>query len=464
MYGRPELKKQGMESREVLMQGTLLKEKKLAQAVYGKLSSVKGATPEERAKKTLSLMKRGVSAIYQGCLQSEQVSGHPTLLIRKEQPSDFGAWSYIPVVVKRKHVLRKEDHLQLGWHGRLLAKIQGVLPTEAYVLGPDQELLLSDPRDAELEVQDVVGELERIQAGECPEPTLRKACLDVSPWGACCLELAERTQDIALLFQVNRRQREALRQIGILTVDQAVEMDPSQLSGLDPRLTLKSLQSIQRQARSLKEDVVIVRAPFTPSDVACEIHFDIESHPPTDTDYLFGCLVRNSGRKKDKYVSFVAKRLSSEKKLWEKFLAWTETLPEKYIVYHYSMYEYERLGVLALRYQTGEHTGLKRFLGAMVDLNEVIKDHAVFPLYIYSLKNIGKLLGASWEGAVSHGADSVGVYERWLDAKDPADLKALIAYNEEDVQATAKAVDWLTTYAKQEAVYSRPFPWEAKIG
>jgi uncharacterized protein len=453
-----------MGAREELMQGKLAKEKVIARKRYGKLSLVSGKTMKQRAEKTLRLMKRGVATIYGGCLLDEKMVGSPTLLVRKEQPSVFGEWSYLPVVVKRKHVLRKEDHLQLGWQAELLVKIQGVLPTEAFILGPDGGLLPSAPADAELEVKEIIHELERIAGGECPEPTLRKACVDVSPWGACCLELAERTGDIALLFQVNRRQREALRQIGILTVEQALAMDPSQLSGKDPRLTLKSLQAIQRQARSLQETAIIIRAPFKPPALTYEIHFDIESYPPTDTDYLFGCLARDRQAGTEDYIPFVARRLGDEKRLWVNFLKWTETLPAAYVVYHYSMYERERLDVLAERYGTKEHAGLTRFASSMVDLNEVLKDHAAFPLYIYSLKNIGALIGATWEGAVSHGADSVGVYKRWLTKKRPKDLEALIAYNKEDTWATAKLLDWLTAYAAKEGIYHQPFPWEAKIG
>lgn len=463
LFGDVQLKQKGMEEREHLMQGKLTKEKKIAQAVYGRVSSATGKTDEARAVSTLRLMKRGAATIYNGVLMYEDVVGHPTLLIRKGEPSVFGEWSYIPVLVKRRHVLRKEDHLHVGWHGQLLAAIQGVIPTEGYVLSPDGVALPSDPRDAEGEVKEILEELRRITGGECPEPTLRKACLDTSPWGACCLELAERTRDIALLFQVNRRQREALRQVGIATVDQAAAMDPSQLSGADPRLTTKSLQSIQRQARSLEEDAVIVRAPFKPSACSYEIHFDIESHPPTDTDYLFGCLVRDKAHETEEYVSFVAKRLADEKRLWTKFLVWIKTLPAEYVVYHYSMFEYERLGVLAKRYQTEQDESLKRFMDSMVDVNDLVKDHAAFPLYIYSLKNIGKLVGATWKGSVSHGADSVGVYERWLKQKQPADLESLIRYNEEDTWATATLLDWLTDYAKTEIIYHRPFPWEAKI-
>ncbi len=461
-FADPQLKKQGMEARELLIQGKLLKEKLLARRIYGRLSSVTAANDEERFKKTQRLMKRGVAIIYGGCLLHEGLLAQPTLLVRKEEPSLLGEWSYSPVLVKRRQVLRKEDHLHVGWQGLLLSRVQGRMPSEGAVLGPDGQLLVSDPREAEVEVIEIVHELERIQAGECPEPTLRKACLEISPWGVCCLELAERTRDIALLFQVNRRQREALRQIGITTVDQAASMDPAQLSGQDPRLTLKSLQSIQRQARSLQEDAVIIREPFVAPAATYEIHFDIESYPATDTDYLFGCLVRDRADKTEEYISFVAKRLSDEKKLWRNFLRWTETLPQDYVVYHYSLYEQERLVVLAKRYQTEEHAGLRRFLSSMIDLNEVVKDHAVFPLYVYSLKNIGSLIGATWEGTVSHGADSVEVYARWLKEKNDKDLQSLVSYNEEDTWATAKLLDWLIEYAAKTTIYQRPFPWAGK--
>lgn len=463
-YGDKTKRHEGMEAREALLQGTLKNQKKLASDVYGSLSVVQGTADPARIASTNRLMKQGAAVIYQAVLFHEWILGHTTLLVRKESPSSFGDWSYYPVLIKRRHVLRKEDHLQVGWQGLLLSQIQGVMPTEAYVLGPDKNLIPSDPREAELEVKGVIEELNRIVGGECPEPTLRKACVDISPWGECCLALAEQSRDIALLFQVNRRQREALRQAGIQTVEDAAAIDPVQLSGTDPKLTLKTLQAVQRQARSLIDTSVIVRRPFAEEKAEYEIHFDIESYPATDTDYLFGCLVRDRSKNEEIYVSFVAKKLTDEKRLWVSFLKWIETLPETYTVYHYSPYEYERLAILANRYKTEENEALQRFMDSMVDLNELIKDHAVFPLYVYSLKNIGRLLGATWDGEVTHGADSVQVYEHWLKMKQSADLENLIRYNEADVRATATVLDWLFAYAKQEGMYQAPFPWNSKIG
>jgi predicted RecB family nuclease len=78
------------------------------------------------------------------------------------------------------------------------------------------------------------------------------------------------------------------------------------------------------------------------------------------------------------------------------------------------------------------------------------------------LKNIGSLIGATWEGSVSHGADSVEVYARWLKEKNNEDLESLVSYNQEDTWATAKLLDWLTEYAAKTAIYQRPFPWTGK--
>lgn len=465
LFADPALKKSGMEGRELMIRGNLLKEEKILDKLYKRRSvtSIYGQDEAKRIEATERQMHSGSSIIYHGCLSVDGLVGHPTVLVRTELPSQLGPWSYYPMIVKRRHVLRKEDHLQLGWQAYLLERLQGVCPTEAFIVSPDAECVPSDPREAQLEVKGIIEELKRIQHGECPEPTLRKACLDTSPWGVCCLELAERTQDIALLFQVNRKQRTALRDIGILNVEQAATMDPSQLSGQDPRLTLKSLQSIQRQARSLQEHTVIVRESFVRPAPTLEIHFDIESYPATDTDYLFGCLVRDRSEGVEHYLPFAAKALMSEKRMWQKFLAWTDTLPEDYIVYHYSLYEQERLEVLAKRYGTQEHAGLQRFQERMVDVNEIVKDHVVFPLYVYSLKNVGGLIGATWNGEVTHGADSVDVFARWLELRRTSDWRALVSYNEDDVRATARVIDWLTKYATKEMSYQAPFPWQPEI-
>jgi uncharacterized protein len=79
----------------------------------------------------------------------------------------------------------------------------------------------------------------------------------------------------------------------------------------------------------------------------------------------------------------------------------------------------------------------------MRDLNEIMKECLVFPLYFYGLKEIGGYVGYKREAEIAHGAVSVEYYERWLAENDRALLDAIIHYNREDCEATMALKDWL---------------------
>lgn len=54
----------------------------------------RGATRKERAARTVAAMRDGYDVIHQGCFANEQWVGYPDFLIRLEEPSDVGDWSY----------------------------------------------------------------------------------------------------------------------------------------------------------------------------------------------------------------------------------------------------------------------------------------------------------------------------------------------------------------------------------
>jgi len=404
--------------------------------------------------KTLELMKEGVPLIYQGWLVDGEWVGRPDLLQKQKGESIFGDWYYSPMDIKRAHELKKEHKAQLTFYSVLLERIQKRFPRHPAIINADHQCLMFDASECISEFTSVKESLERIRAGEMPEPVYRKACEDVSPWGKACLRLAQERHDIALLFNVDVKKLRSLRDLGVRTVEDAAELDPLSLEGQAPGLTLKALQAIQRQARSLKDQLVVIREPFIDPTEGLEIHFDIESHPPTDTDYLYGFWM--DGR----YISFVAEQPEDEHRMWRAFLAWLSTLPEEYTVYHYANYELSRLPILAGRYGDLGHPLLEKFRSRMVDVKEIVRDHVVFPLHFYSLKAIGKFLGFSWgEGGVQGGGESVDVFDEWRKTGDRKLLESIIRYNQYDVEATAFLLQWLRTYAQEERSYSAPYPW-----
>jgi len=415
--------------------------------------------PEADAAVTLSLMKQGVPYIYQGTLTHDDWTGRPDLLRRIEGESSLGDWLYVPVDVKSAHAVEKYHRLQLMFYAVLLEHAQGCFPGRGYIINKDGEEYEVELGEQVSEFESLTQDLERIRVGEKPDPVLRKTCFDTGPWGAACQQYAETTHDIALLFNVDVKKLRALRELKIRTLEDAAEMDVVDLDGRAKGLRTHGLEVAKLQAQSLLHRQVIVREPVAAQAPPIEIHFDIESDPPSDTDYLFGCLVR--APQGTVYKPFIAERLEDEEKMWREFLDWISTLTMQYQVVHYASYEMVRLAVLERRY--GGSPALDLFRERMIDLKQIVTSSVVFPQYFYGLKYLAKFLGFSWRSDVQSGGASVDAFEKYLATGDKNILEQIVLYNEDDVRATARLMDWCRAYALTRTAYDKPYPWEKGI-
>lgn len=457
-FGNPSDRRPLSPAEEERINDGLEHERAIVGRMFAGSETVPFETPEDGFARTLELMREGATAIYQGWLMEGDWVGRPDVLERQPGNSRFGDWMYVPIDVKRAFMLKKEHKAQLTFYALLLEKIQGHFPAHPAVINADGERLAFDAEDFLPDFRSMQKELERIASGERPEPVFRKTCVDTSPWGAACQRLAEERRDIALLFNVDVKRLAALRSQGVRTIDDAAGLDVDALEGQEPGLTRRALESAKRQAISLRDRTVVIREPFNDPTVGLEIHFDIESHPPTDADYLYGFWVKDGGA--GRYVSFVAESPEGEREMWKSFLAWIAELPEAYTVYHYAPYEAQRLLQLGERYGDADDPALIKFRSALVDLKDIMRVHAVFPIYFYSLKTLAGFLGFHWEGDVKGGGESVIAYDTWLETGDRKRLNAIIDYNAEDVRATSFLLDWLRRWAKTEGeTYAEPYPW-----
>lgn len=410
---------------------------------------------ERAAAATLELMRSGAELIYQGTLVSGDWVGRPDLLRRVNGHSSLGEWFYEPLDVKSSSQVQKYQVFQLMFYAVLLERVQGQFPARGYILnkeGLEQEVELGE---YVAEFEKLTEDLERVVAGEKPDPVYRKSCVDTGPWGECCFKDAYAKQDIALLFNVDARKLKALRELRIRTLEDAAGMDVTDLDGRAKGLRAHSLEVAKLQAQSLLRQQVIVRKPVTLGTPPLEIHFDIESDPPNDTDYLLGCLVRTPDE--ETYKPFVARKLADEGKMWREFLDWVDGLPLPYHVIHYASYEHVRLDILERRY--GGSAGLERFRANMVDLKDLVVHSVVFPEYFYGLKYLAKFLGYAWRGQVKGGGQSVDVFEEFIKTGDDNLLDQILIYNEDDVRATAVLADWCRVYATDLSVHQKPYPW-----
>jgi len=414
---------------------------------------------EKDCEATLELMRKGVDFIYQGTITHDDWSGRPDILKKVPGESMLGEWHYVPVDIKSTHYVQKYHRLQLMFYAVILEELQGRFPARGYVINRDGEEYEVELGENIAEFKEFTAELDAIRSGEKPDPVLRKSCFDVGPWGKLCEQYAKSTNDIAQLFNVDIKKLKALRELGVKTISDAAEMNPEELDGKMPGLRLHGLSVAKQQAESLLHKSVIVREPVYLPMSTMEIHFDIESDPPSDTDYLLGVFIRT--REKAEYKAFTAKQLSEEGKMWQEFLNWLDSLKTDYHVIHYANYENIRLKVLEQRY--GGSEGLERFRANMIDLKQVLTHSIVLPLYFYGLKYSAPFFGFKWRSDVKSGGQSVDVFEQYLESGNEDLLNEIILYNEDDVRATALLADWLRAYASDREVYKNPYPWDKEI-
>jgi uncharacterized protein len=395
--------------------------------------------PNQLFAATKKAMEEGAEYIYQGTLLDGDWYGRPDILVRQNGASGLGNWHYVPLDIKSAHKIKDVHKYQLTFYALLLERIQGLFPTKVGIINVAHETFWTDPNEWIKYFDDVFTKIEKIRKGDKPDPVYRKSCHDTSPWGEVCLKFAEKTNDIALLYNVSTPKLQALRGFGINTIDDAAEMDPS-LYVEAPGLTLQGLESMKLQARSLLDNKIFIKKPVELPEAPLEIHFDIESDPPNDADYLYGFLLRKEGQE-DEYIRFLAEKPEDEKKMWKEFLKWLETLPSDYVVYHYHCYEPTRLNLLEARH--GGSKWLDLFRSNLYDIKTPTTKSITFPLHFYSLKKVCGLLGYEWKSDLKSGGESIDRYALWLSSGDRAILDDIILYNEGDVRATAFLKDWM---------------------
>jgi predicted RecB family nuclease len=406
---------------------------------------------------TKQAMEEGAAFIYQGTLLHGDWLGRPDILMRVDGASTLGNWHYVPVDIKTAHELKPAHRHQLYFYSVQLEAIQGVFPEKAGIVNRDKQWFWFEPSEHRKDFEEVLAQIQRIDAGEKPPLVLRKTCMDVSPWGKACQHQAEEAQDIALLYNVDVKKLAFLRAMGIHTVQDAAELSVESLAGSAPGLTARSLEVARLQARALRDGTVFIKEPSAFPSSRCELYFDIESDLPNDADYLYGFLINDETGVR--YERMLAERPEQEGEMWRAFLTWLTALPSEYVVYHYAPYEVMRLNLLESRY--GGSEALNVFRERMIDLKPMVTKRVTFPLYFYGLKYMCKFLGFRWTGELQSGGESIEWYERWCETGDRSILDQIVHYNEDDVYATKFLKEWLERFGHAVTSYDPPYAWKA---
>lgn len=462
-FGNPEAKVPYSEFVQILWEsGRLHEEEVIAGLAY---VTPAGEELDARFDSSIAAMAAGEPLIYHPFLTACGMTGEPDLLKRVEQPSRFGAHSYVPVDIKAGRVwdnpnakkLKAKPHYisQLCAYAEMLGSIQGVTPTTSYVIDADGHWVQLDLLDFWPQYESLRDTAGLFASGAQITGPAKKADCDQCVWFEVCdRELRER-EDVTLVTGVGQSAQARLWQLGVKTVSQLAEVDPALLvtvKGIGPA----SAEKWTHQARVQKGRNAEIRQPWVPPQVRYEVSYDIEDFMFDGSVYLHGLLVRPAGTTPfgtpthvatdwGRYDAICATAGEDHDLVWRRFLARIEEIDalEDYAVYVYSSHEQTQLA--KLRARNGSSAALDRFTSRFVDLYEVVRNHFVFPTEGTSLKDIGTFCGFAWRDRDPGGSQSIAWWAYYL--KDPvanAHLRdRVIAYNEDDVRASLAVRDWM---------------------
>jgi uncharacterized protein len=420
----------------------------------------------DRLALTIEAMRSGVDVVYQAALQAELWAGYADFLIRLDQPSALGNFSYEVIDTKLARQPEAKHLIQLCVYSDLLTRLQGITPKRAH-------LVLGDGRLESFRVEDYSFYVRHAQRRLEAFPALPAAHSYPLPcahcrhchWARTCSAQWQKDDHLSQVANIQHAQIIRLEAAKVKTV-QALAKLPKHLAipGINSQVLERlrhqaALQDSKRRTGNSRAEVIAcepgrgferLRRP----DVG-DLFFDMEGDPlyPNGLEYLFGVSFMQNGQLV--YTPFWAHDHNQECAAFGKFMhflnAHLNEHPNAHI-YHYNHYEPTALKRLAARYAVAEHQldGLLR-REKFVDLFKVVREAIRTSEPGYSLKDLEIFYMVKRGGEVADAGDSIVVYNRWRENADDQLLREIADYNETDCISTAKLRDWLLTFRPEHA-------------
>lgn len=176
----------------------------------------------ESFERTVAAMREGAPAIAQAVLIDGRWRGRADLLLRVEQPSDLGPWSYEVVDTKLAAETRGGTILQICLYSELVARVQGRLPEYMHVVTPGRYATPERYRTADFTAycrqirRRLESELDEGPGSSTyPEPVPH---CDICRWWPECDRRRRQDDHLSLVAGVGRLHRGELEALDIDTV------------------------------------------------------------------------------------------------------------------------------------------------------------------------------------------------------------------------------------------------------
>lgn len=396
---------------------------------------VSGDTDADRFKNTLAAMAKGEQAVANAVLWDlpENTYGSVNLLVREDNaPSVFGDFHYHIFQFKRAHDLKEHYALQVSLLNYMLGRVQNFMPAATRVFLKDRTVDVAYQDHAERLTRELAF-WRSIRDGKAKPEAHKPPKAAAAPWRVYANKAVAESKDLLMLPGLNTEMRQCLKINGMYTTDDVAKAGLAKLQTIleEPHATDSYYNSL---AYLYNKPVLREAGHFPPPVKKYNLYFDFEATETfTKENVSFVYLIGIWDKEEDKYVSFVAKTLEEEIKIFEQFYDYIKDFNDT-ALYHWTEYEVKKMKNLAGKFPN-DAAKLKALCGLCYDLKVSVNKQFYLPAPSFSLKAAAPAFGFNWRQDDCGAMDSMVYFTNWLKTGNQELLDKVLMYNEDDCKA-----------------------------
>jgi uncharacterized protein len=431
---------------------------------------------QERFEATKDAIKKGFKLIYKAFFVDKNFRGECDFLIRLEQKSDLGEYSYEVYDTKITKNLRSKHVLQITGYSFLLSKVQGSMPLKMHLIDGSNithDYKVSEFIDYFLYSKENFENFLPLAKKENLYPEKCSFC-PLCPWLDECEKKWTTDNYINQTCGIVNSQVQKFKKEKIKTVSDLAKIDPSKIKSkinLSTKIRLVNQAKLQELKKLTGETkAVFLNAELNkgfykmPEPNEGDLFYDIEGFPQSDSrpfEYLHGVYYLNKTKKIFKNFAVKKYNTEEEKRIFIELIDFFKDHFKKYpdaYLYHYNNYEKRALKDLSISYSSVFPEG-QNFIDSLlrqekfVDLYLVVSQCMQTTEKDLSLKTIEIFYRKQRSSIVKTADDSIKLFDNWCSTNESSLIQDIINYNEEDCISTYELREFLLKNR------SKDLPW-----
>ena len=431
---------------------------------------------KEKFTETVNALKKGYDLIYKAFLIDEDFRGEVDFLLKINNKSKLGNYSYEVYDTKVTKSLKPKHVLQITGYSFLLSKIQEIVPRHMYLIdgaNKTHTFKTSEFLDYFLytknNFENFLPKANKIDL--YPE---KCSFCGICSWLDECEKIWDKDNYINQICGIKNSQIIKFKKENIITIK---DLANTKVDKIKSKINLTTKTKLHTQAKLQEEKRTTGKSRFIINDTEKnkglykipkpnegDIFYDIEGFPQADKrnfEYLHGIYFDDGKKKEFKYFGVKKYEKVEEKRIFIDLINFLEKHFDKYpqaYIYHYNDYEKRALRELASEFSSSFPKG-NQFVDRLlrqekfVDLYRVVSQCMQTTEKNLSLKTIEVFYREERGAEIKTADDSIRLFDDWCSTNDKNLMKNIIDYNEEDCISTHDLRNFL--------INNRPkdYPW-----